>query len=139
MGIPFGSKDVESSIGPAALSCASGEKKSCVHFDSSSSYYSEKDKVSSFIIRNFLFSTTYLPDECVPVEVPHRSPEEGEEDEEDEPADDVDEQILRDPTVGVFERHDDSLVFVDEVVAPQVELKERTSGNQSNLMFPSCR
>ena len=67
---------------------------------------------------------SYLPDKGVSVEVSHRSPQEGEEDEEHEPADEVDEQVLGDPAVGVLERHDDGLVL-DVVVAPQVELKDK--------------
>ena len=58
------------------------------------------------------------------VKVAHRSPQEGEENEEDEPADEVDEQVLGDPAVCVLERHDDGVVL-DEVVAPQVELKDK--------------
>ena len=57
------------------------------------------------------------------VKVAHRSPEESEEDDEDEPADEVDEQVLRDPAVRVLERHDDGVVL-HEVVAPQVQLEE---------------
>ena len=57
------------------------------------------------------------------VKVAHRSPEESEEDDEDEPADEVDEQVLRDPAVRVLERHDDGVVL-HEVVAPQVKLED---------------